>query len=317
MSNRKFKRREALKASGLGLAALPLSGVAGGYNTKEIVTTHDNMEGKVAFVTGGARGIGLAIAEGLAQKGVHVMLFDIARDIQEVPYPLASEKDLANAKERIEKLGVKCLTTQGDVRQAQDVEGAIKRTVDELGQLDFVIANAGVTRAGFLEDHSAADMQVLLDVNLIGMANTIKSATPILKSQKSGRIVTLSSVIGRSATSNFPIYAATKWGVIGLTKSVAIELGPYNITCNAICPGGIRTPLSMNSHMLGLFGEGTEAEQRNRFDDFMEGVTPLPGGFLEPEEIAKTAVFLCSSAANNISGTDITVDAGWNSGNNT
>ncbi len=274
-------------------------------------TTAGELAGKTAFVTGAARGIGLGCAEALAAKGANVVLFDIAAQIAEVPYPLATADDLAAAKARIEGYGVKCIAVAGDVRDFDAQKAAMDRAVSELGGLDFVVANAGITQPGSLEQFSEDELSLIIDINLKGVIKTVQAATPILRAQKSGSIVMMSSVTGRAGSDRFPVYGATKWGVIGLTKSTALALGPAGVRVNALCPTLVRTPLLENDYVLSNMVPGVTLTWE-QFEEVAKGIHLLPVGFYGPEYVGSVAAFLCSDASAMISGDVFDIGAGAN-----
>ncbi|MCG8334923.1 MAG: SDR family oxidoreductase [Proteobacteria bacterium] len=267
--------------------------------------------GRSAFVTGAARGIGYACAESLARRGANIVLFDIAKQIKEVPYPLATSKDLANAKKKIESFGVKCIAVKGDVRDGKAQAAAMKRAVSEFGSLDFVVANAGITQIGAMEGFSEAELSLVIDINLKGVIKTVGVATPILKAQKSGRIVMMSSVTGRTGSPNFPIYSATKWGVIGLTKSTAMALGKFNVTCNALCPTLVHTKLLDNDYVLSRLVPGRKLTFE-QFNQAAKGRHILPVGLFGAEHVGEAAAYLCSEGSAMISGDVFDIGAGAN-----
>ena len=245
------------------------------------------------------------------RTGANAVLFDIAAQIPDVPYPLATEEDLASAQARIEALGVGCIAVQGDVRDRAAQEAAMARAVAEFGSLDFVIGNAGITQIDQIEQFSEAELALVLDINLKGVIKTVQAATPILRGQNSGRIILMSSVTGRAGSANFPIYGASKWGVIGVAKSTALALGPNNVTCNAVCPTLVRTPLLENDYILSNIVPG----QTLTFEQFDQGARVrhiLPVGFYEPSRIGECVRFLCSDASAMISGDVFDVGAGLN-----
>ncbi|WP_422858674.1 SDR family NAD(P)-dependent oxidoreductase [Flagellimonas sp. S174] len=311
MGKKSVSRRKMIKTAGLSFGALSLSGFSKTIPTLESNLINDgSMKGKVAFITGGARGIGLAIAKELAGQGVHCALYDIAENISSVRYDLATETDLKEAKKTIEGYGVKCLSFKGDVRNFESLQKAISSTIAELGGLHFVIANAGVTRNGNLASHTISDVKDLLEVNIAGIINTINATSQQLIDQKFGRIVSLSSIAGKRGYASFPVYGATKWAVIGLTKSMAAEMGQYGITSNSICPGFVDTALLRNEHMLSMFGDTDNMVNEQRFRGFAKSTNKLPLDFLQPAEIARMVSFLCSENANHITGETFVVDAG-------
>lgn len=293
-------------ATGFGVAATTASGVSWSEDKLK-----REFSGKTAFVTGGARGIGYGCAESLAKRGANIVLFDVAGQIPGVPYPLATEDDLQSAQERILALGVGCIAIKGDVRDGEAQANAVNEAVATFGSLDFVIANAGITQVGLLDSFSDSEVSLVIDINLKGLIKTLQAVSPILREQNSGRIVTMSSATGRSGVSVFPVYSATKWGVIGLTKSMAMDLGPHNVTCNAICPTVVRTGLLDNDYILSFLSGG----QGLTFEEFTAqggGTTPLPIPFFEPEDIGEIAAFLCSDSSAMISGDVFDVAAGAN-----
>jgi len=283
-------KRDLLKAAGAGAIA-----VGAGFSGASIATDQNDklFTGKTAFITGAARGIGLACAEVLASNGANVTLFDIAGQIEHIPYPLATKEDLQNAKTAVENHGVKALAIQGDVRDRTALDNAVKQTVDSFGSLDFVIANAGVTQPGLLETISDDAVQTITDINLLGAIKTIQAATPILREQNSGRVILMSSVTGRAGSDMFPVYSATKWGMIGLAKTTALALGKSNVTSNAICPVLVRTKLLENDYVLKSMG----LPSFEAFEEFAKSLDPMGAGFVEPEVIANTVKFICSDDA--------------------
>ena len=289
-------------AAGAGLSAGSASAQTGAGR---------EFSGKSAFVTGAARGIGLACAESLAKRGANIVLFDIADQIPEVPYPLATADDLADAKAQIESHGVECIAVAGDVRDLEAQKDAVAQGIAAFGSLDFVVANAGITQIGLLEQFSEVELSLVIDINLKGVIKTIQAVTPVLRDQNSGRIVVMSSVTGRAGSPNFPIYSATKWGVIGLTKSTAMALGPHNVTCNALCPTLVHTRLLDNDYVLSNLAPG-QTLTFEQFDEAAKGRHILPVGFFGPEHVGEAAAFCCSEGSAMISGDVFDIGAGAN-----
>lgn len=300
-------RRSVLAgAAGLGLAAATL--------TTKSANADDHaggFAGETAFVTGSARGIGLACAEELAKGGANVVLYDIAAQPAEVPYPLATPEDLAAAKSKIEGYGVGCLAIAGDVRDAAALSTAVEQTVAQFGSLDFLIVNAGITQPGRLGMFTEEQIKTIMDINLVGSVHTLQAALPQMQSQNSGRIVLMASVTGRQGSENFPLYGATKWAMIGLTKSTALTVAGNNITVNALCPTLVNTKLLDNDYVLNALapGQGVTFKQ---FNEIAKTIHPMPIGFYEPIEIGQAAAFLCSDAARYISGEVMDVGAAAN-----
>lgn len=301
------RRKLLAGAAGLGLAAsIPSVALATGQKKE----SSREFEGRSAFITGGARGIGLATAEALAGAGANIVLYDVAGQIEHVKYPLATTEDLAKAKSDIEALGVKCIAIKGDVRDGAKLKESMNRAVTEFGSLDMVIVNAGITQIGPLNIFSEAEIDVVLDVNLAGAMKTVQAAIPIMRKQNSGRIVLMSSVTGRIGSEFFPVYSASKWGMIGLAKSTALLLSKSNVTCNAVCPSLVRTKLLDNEYILGTMLPKNPTWEA--FDKRARGLHPMPVGAYGPEHVAKTVKFICSDAASLISGDVFDIAAGAN-----
>ena len=297
-------------AAGAG-AALASLGTVGQATAQEASATLRDFEGKTAIVTGAARGIGLSCADALAARGANVVIVDVAEQISEVPYPLATQSDLDAAKAQIEAHGVSCIALKGDVREMVTHQQAVTAAKDLTGSVDFVIPNAGITQTGFLEELSEGEVDLVLDINLKGVIKTIQAVTPTLREQNSGRIVTMSSVTGRMGSQRFPVYSATKWAVIGLTKTTAEALGPHNVTVNALCPTLVRTGLLENDYVLSTLVPGTNLTWE-QFEGFAQEMHRLPQGFYGPEHVGNVAAFLCSDGASLISGDVFDIAAGFN-----
>lgn len=270
-----------------------------------------DFEGRTAIVTGAARGIGLSCADALAARGANVVILDVADQISEVPYPLATQGDLDAAKAQIEGHGVQAITIKGDVRDMAAQRQAVQAAMDTFGSVDFVIPNAGITQTGFLEELSEAEVDLVLDINLKGVIKTIQAVSPILRQQNSGRIVTMASVTGRQGAARFPVYSATKWAVIGLTKTTAEALAPNNVTVNALCPTLVRTGLLENDYVLSTMIPGQPITWK-QFEGFAQQMHVLPQGFYGPEHVGSVATFLCSDGAAMISGDVFDIAAGAN-----
>lgn len=308
-------RRSFLTGAGAAAAAAVGAGLSAGVPTAHAATENrvqqqeeKEFAGKSAFITGGARGIGLATAQVLAEAGANIVLYDIAEQIDLVRYPLATAEDLENAKTEIESLGVECLAIQGDVRDGAQQKEAMDQAVTEFGSLDMVIVNAGITQLGPLNVLSEEEVALVLDINLAGAIKTVQAAIPIMQEQNSGRIVLISSITGRAGSANFPVYSASKWGMIGLAKGTAQLLAPNNVTVNAVCPSLVNTKLLDNDYVLeALLPDTPTVEALN------EGAKQrhlLPVGLYEPVEVANTIRFICSDAARYISGDVFDIQAG-------
>lgn len=239
---------------------------------------------KVAVITGAARGIGKAIALKFASQGYHVV----------INYRGSEEK--ANAvKEQCIALGVEALTYQGDVSHYQEMEDMMKAVMEKFGRIDVLVNNSGITKDQLLLKMDSESFMDVIDVNLKGTFNTIKAVNRIMMKQKSGVIINMSSVIGEIGNAGQANYAASKAGVLGLTKSIAKEFAPRHIRVNAIAPGFIATD------MTDVLNEQTK-------ENILQAIPLKSLG--EAEDVANVAYFLASDDAKYITGQVINVDGG-------
>lgn len=304
-----MNRKEFLRSAGLAATGAAVTSTGALGQSKE--PDGMDLQGKTALVTGAARGIGLAIAEDLAKHGVNIALVDIADPTGGMAirgYRLANEDELRSSTDKIKKLGVKAIGIKADVRDLGALKKATDRTIAEFGGLDIVVANAGVASWSPFEDMKENQWKDVIDVNLTGVANTAWAALPQMKKQKNGSIITLTSIGGRQGVPGVANYASTKWAVIGLTKTLALELGKYNIRVNAIAPTAVNTPLYRSEGQYRSTGMNSFEEQ----DKAMLGYHALPTPALDPVDIAHSATFLASDNAQFISGMVMDVAAGGN-----
>ena len=270
------------------------------------------LSGKVALVTGAARGIGRAIALDYAKNGANVALLDLGDPTGGMPisgYRLSNEQELDEAVAAVAAQGVKALKLKVDVRDYAGMKTAAEQTINELGGLDIAVANAGICIWTTIESANEQQWRDVVDVNVNGVFNTIQAVIPHMKANNSGRIITLSSIGGRQGVVGNGAYPTAKWAVIGLTKSAAMELGAANITVNAIAPGPVNTSLYRSQGQLQSMGLDSFEKQ----DEVVGGFLPLKAASaLDPEDIADTATFLASDRAKFISGEVVDVALGYN-----
>jgi NAD(P)-dependent dehydrogenase (short-subunit alcohol dehydrogenase family) len=245
------------------------------------------LSGKVAFVTGASRGIGEAVARRFGEEGARVVL--AARDAA------ACERHA----EQMRASGQDALAVSCDVTDRGSVERAIGAAVERFGRIDVVVNDAGAGGATPLEDPDESRWDTILATNLTGTFRVVRAASPHLS--PGGRILNLSSVLGRFGVAGYSAYCASKHGVIGLTRSLALELAPRGITVNAICPGWVETEMARQ----GFRRMGSEEEGRAK----AAKMAPL-GRVLDPEEIASLAVYLASDEARSVTGQAIVIDGG-------
>ena len=263
--------------------------------------------GKVALVTGAARGIGRAIAVALADAGADVAVSDIARSSDgATPYALSSDDDLMQTAREVEQRGRRSVAIRADVTSAADVARMLSEVEHRLGGLDVLVANAGIIAAAPVATMDEAQWDRIFAVNVKGVFLCARAAIPLLAKRGTGRIVNVASVAGKTGRGGLAAYCASKAAVISFTQALAEELGPLNIAVNALCPGYIQTAMwteVLNPVLAALF----EVPADRVFQDFVQRFTYLRRE-QTPEEIADAAVYLCR--AENVTGTTLTVAGG-------
>jgi SDR family mycofactocin-dependent oxidoreductase len=264
------------------------------------------LEGKVAFITGAARGQGRSHAVRLAQEGADIIAVDICRQIDSVPYPMATPEDMAQTAKEVEALDRRIFTRETDVRDAAALEAAFSAGVTELGPVDIVLANAGIAPMSL--HPTAREWQDVIDVNLTGVYNTVQAAIPsMIERGAGGAIVLTSSTAGLNGIGgNTPGglgYTAAKHGVVGLMRSYANYLAPHNVRVNTVHPTGVRTPMVVNDTMQEFL----------QADPSMSNAmaNALPVDMVEPVDISNAIVWLVSDDARYVTGVTLPVDAGF------
>lgn len=267
------------------------------------------MSRQVAFITGAARGQGRAFARRLAAAGMDIAAVDICDDIEGVPYALATESDLAETVAGIEDEGARALPLVTDVRDQEALAAAAQRTSEELGGIDVVVANAGVFAAAKTWETDAATYRAVVEVNLDGAWNTVQATVPHLREQGSGSMVFVSSIAGVKGIDHLGAYAASKHGVVGLMRTLAVELAPQGIRVNAVCPSNVGTDILHNESMYQLFRPGGERDEASLREAFAT-VNKIPIPWIEPEDVADAVAWLVSDEARFVTGVVLPVDAG-------
>lgn len=268
------------------------------------------LAGRVAVITGGARGQGRSHAVELARRGADIAVCDLCHDVASVGYPLATEDDLAETVRLVEQEGRRCVSAVADVRELDAMVAFVDGAQADLGSVDVLVANAGVSTMGSICTMDAGQWSETIDINLTGVFNAMRAAAPHMRRQRWGRIIGISSMMGRSSNPGIPAYVASKWGVIGLCKSVAYELAAFGVTVNAIAPGNVSTPMIHNDTLYRLMRPDLEQPTREEVAPGLAGLHVQPVPWLEPEEITAAVVFLVSEGARHITGSVIDVDAG-------
>ncbi|HUE13438.1 MAG TPA: mycofactocin-coupled SDR family oxidoreductase [Planctomycetaceae bacterium] len=262
----------------------------------------NGLQGRVAFITGAAHGQGRATALALAREGVHIAALDVARPLPYPGYGLGSQDDLDSLAVQCGELNVKCLTLVADVRDDAGVTKAVEEVKQTWGRIDILFNNAGICAYGLAHELTEDAWDAMLDINLKGAWIVARRVIPHMIAQRAGVIINNSSVAGLRGMARLSHYAASKWGLVGLTKSWAIELAPYNIRVVSIHPTGVNTP--MNDGLAALEG-ATPQEIAERSAGNL-----LPVPWIEPHDVAQTVVFLASDGARFITGAQFVIDAG-------
>ncbi len=241
------------------------------------------LKDQVALITGGAQGIGREIALLFASEGAHVVILDL------------NQESLSKTKAEIEGKGVKCLDLMANVTDSTQVDEAIKKCVDTMGRIDILVNNAGITRDTLMIRMKEEDWDAVLNINLKGTFLFTKAAAKVMMKQRSGRIVNIASIIGVMGNAGQANYAASKAGVIGLTKSAAKELASRGINVNAVAPGFIKTAMTDKLPEL-VRNEMLKLIPADRFG--------------QPEDVANTVLFLASKYSSYITGQVVQIDGG-------
>lgn len=266
-------------------------------------------EGKVVLITGAARGIGRATAELFAAEGASVVACDIAQSVPEAQASTASETDLEETGRILRDKGARCMTAIVDVRDQASLDTAVAAALSEFGHIDVVIANAGIMHSEPFWEVDEQTWQAVLDINASGVWRTAKAVTPHMIERLSGVILATASVQARTARRGLAAYTTSKHGVAGLIKSMALELGEYNIRANAVLPGAIHTPMIDNDEAGELNPNDTDGENR-RTAYFRRMSVLRKRSVLAPSAIANAFSWLASDEAEQITGIELAVDAG-------
>lgn len=268
------------------------------------------LDGQVAIVTGGARGQGRAHALRLAGEGADIAICDIAADVATVPYPLSRPDDLAETERLVNALDRRCLAVRADVRDTDQVAGFVDATIDAFGQIDILVANAGVCAFGAFWEITDQMWDDMIATDLSGVFKSMRAVVPHMIERGYGRIVATSSMGGKYGNPNLAHYIAAKWGVIGLVKSLALEVADKGITVNAICPSTVNTQMVHNPAFYGLFAPHLTNPTKADVEPLYVGLNKIPIPWVEPDDVSGLVAFLVSPDARYISGSTLDIGAG-------
>jgi SDR family mycofactocin-dependent oxidoreductase len=269
------------------------------------------VEGKVAFITGAGRGQGRSHAVRLAEEGADIIAIDICHDV-EGALPMATADDLAETVKMVEALDRRIVARQADVRDLDAMKAAVDDGVAQLGRLDIVLGSAGVAMMGGRTDKMSLNAwSDTIDINLTGVWNTARVAIPhLLAGGRGGSIVLTSSVGGEKAMPFMGHYISAKHGVIGLMRSLAVELGQYDIRVNSVLPTNVNTPMFMNQGLFRAWRPDLESPTAEDILPIAQSQHFLPIGWVEPVDISNAILFLASDESRYITGIELPVDGG-------
>jgi SDR family mycofactocin-dependent oxidoreductase len=263
------------------------------------------LSGKVAFITGAARGQGRAHAVRLASEGADILALDLAGPLPGVPYDSPTPEDLAHTAELVEKLDRRIITHRGDVRDLDDMKAFVDAGAAELGRLDIIVANAGICIPASWDETTPLMFKDTIDINVTGVWNTVMAGAPHLVRAGAGAIVLTSSYAGKKMQPFMVHYTASKHAVTGMTRAFAAELGKHKIRVNSVHPGAVNTPMGSGDMVAAMEHAMATYPQ----------LAPMGGTFLqqwsaEPEEISAAVAFLVSDDAQFITSEHISIDGG-------
>lgn len=269
------------------------------------------VQGKVAFITGAARGQGRAHAVRLAQEGAEIVAVDLCSDVATVPYDGATEADLEQTVKEVEALDRRIVAQQADVRDLSSLQAAVDAGLSQFGHLDIVCANAGIGSFAPALDMTEDMWQDVVDINLTGVWKTVKATAPsMVERGQGGSIILTSSIAGLIAFPHLAHYTAAKHGVTGLMRTLAAELAPHSIRVNSVHPTTVDTPMVANEAIWGLFLGGVQGATREQAAAGMTALNAMPVPWVEAVDISNAVLYLASDEARYVTGTTMVIDAG-------
>jgi SDR family mycofactocin-dependent oxidoreductase len=260
------------------------------------------VSGPVALVTGAAHGQGRVTSLALAREGYDIVALDVARELEYPGYPMGSADELGSLPAELEPLGAACLTVVADVRDDAAVKAGVDEAIARFGRIDVLFNNAGICGYGLAHELTEPAWDAMIDINLKGAWIVGRRVIPHMIEARRGVIINNSSIAGLRGMARLSHYAASKWGLTGLTKSWAIELAPYGIRVNSIHPTGVDTPL--NDGLAELEGTTTQEIAERSAGNLL----PVP--WIEPRDVADAVLYLAGESGRYITGTTLVLDAG-------
>ncbi len=255
------------------------------------------LKGKTALITGSTSGIGLGVAQGFAAQGINIVMNGFG-----------DQDEIEKERSAIEDMGVKVIYNGADMTKPDEITQMIEDAVKEFGSIDILVNNAGIQTVAPVEDFPPEKWDAIIAINMSSSFHTVRAAIPHMKKQGWGRIINVASAHGLVASPFKSAYVTAKHGIMGFTKTIGLEVAQDNITCNAICPGYVRTPLV--DGQIADTAKSRGISEKEVIEDVMLKAQ-WTKKFVTVEQLSGTALFLCSDAAENITGTHIAVDGGW------
>jgi SDR family mycofactocin-dependent oxidoreductase len=269
------------------------------------------LDGKVAFITGAARGQGRSHAITLAKEGADIIAVDIDYDIEGVPYPGATASDLEETVKQVEALDRRIIASKADIRDGAALKKAADEGVEALGRLDIVSANAGISTMVPVVDMTEEQWDVMIDVNLTGQFKTVKATLPhIIAGGRGGSIILTSSMVAMMGTPNIAHYSAAKAGLIGFMQSLAVELADQSIRVNTVHPTTVRTPMIINDPTFKQFRPDLESPTLEDFEVAARTMNRLPTALIEAIDVSNAVLYLASDMSRFVTGTQQRINAG-------
>ena len=269
------------------------------------------VNGKVAIVTGAAKGMGRSHCVRLAEEGADIVAVDLCEQQEGVEYPGGTEAELQETATRVEQTGQRAMAEKADIRDLSALERLVAKTRDAFGGLDIVVANAGISTVGPAWELTPAQWNAVVNTNLTGTWNTVRATVPTLIEQgRGGSIVLISSVAGVRGFVGMGHYSASKHAIIGLMQTLAQELGPQNIRVNTVNPGVINTDMAMNAKLFAQFLPDSPNPSREEVAAIYGQLTLLPNPWLEPVDVSNAVLWLTSDEARYVTGVVLPIDAG-------
>jgi SDR family mycofactocin-dependent oxidoreductase len=270
------------------------------------------LEGKVAFITGAARGQGRSHAVRLAEEGADIIAVDICQSLPTVPYPGATPEDLAGTAKLVEDLDRRIVAREADVRDLGQLEAAVQEGLSELGHIDIICCNAGIGTFAPALEMDEEMWQEMIDINLTGVWKTIRAAAPpMVERRQGGSIIITSSAAGLFGFPNLASYSSAKHGIVGLMRTLTQELAPYMIRVNSVHPTTVNTPMIINDAFSRLIRPDLVDPKPEDLGVAFMGLNALPVPWVEPVDISNAVLWLASDESRYVTGVTLPIDAGF------